>query len=64
MVGTTPEYRAVIHIDQGRTGSIGILAGAGDVDGDGRDDLGANVFERGSLLIEGATSSAQAAQPQ
>ena len=31
VVGTTPEYRAVIHIDQGRTGSIGILAGAGDV---------------------------------
>ncbi|MBK6717995.1 MAG: VCBS repeat-containing protein [Burkholderiales bacterium] len=37
---------------------LGPLFALGDVDGDGRDDLGANVFERGSLLIEGATSSA------
>ena len=31
VVGTTTEYRVVLHVDQGRTGSIGILSGAGGV---------------------------------
>jgi autotransporter-associated beta strand protein len=31
IVGTTAEYRALVHIDQGVEGSIGILAGAGAV---------------------------------
>lgn len=31
VVGTTSEYRALVHIDQGVEGSIGILAGAGSV---------------------------------
>lgn len=31
VVGTTAEYRALVHIDQGVEGSIGILAGAGAV---------------------------------
>ncbi|MFN7341376.1 MAG: hypothetical protein ACK5VI_09890, partial [Opitutia bacterium] len=30
-VGTTAEYRALVHIDQGFEGSIGILSGAGSV---------------------------------
>lgn len=31
VVGTTSEYRAVIHIEQGSTGSIGILSGKGGI---------------------------------
>ena len=31
IVGTTSEYRALLHVDQGLEGSIGILAGAGSV---------------------------------
>jgi len=31
VLGTTSEYRAVIHIEQGTTGSIGTLSGAGSV---------------------------------
>ena len=31
IVGTTSEYRALLHIEQGSQGSIGILAGAGSV---------------------------------
>ena len=31
IVGTTSEYRALLHVDQGVEGSVGILAGAGSV---------------------------------
>lgn len=39
VVGTTAEYRALIHIDQGVTGSIGILSGAGSVVKSGAGDF-------------------------
>ncbi len=59
VVGTTSEYRALVHIDQGRTGSIGILAGAGDVVKSGAGDflvinesrLTGNVTVAGGRLI-------------
>lgn len=59
VVGTTAEYRALVHIDQGRTGSIGILAGAGDIVKSGAGDflvinesrLTGNVTVAGGRLI-------------
>lgn len=39
VVGTTSEYRALIHIEQDTVGSIGILAGAGNVVKSGAGDF-------------------------